>query len=76
MAQQTPAGTKQIRVAQYPQLRLIAWNFAADDVLNERDALAIYERNWRFVDVAQLTTDERQFIDYLRDAFGNGVLHV
>ncbi len=73
---QTQAATKQIRIAQYPQLRLIAWNLAADDTLSELEAFSVYERNWRFVDTAQLTIEERQFIDHLRKTLGNGVLHV
>ena len=45
----------QVRVENYAQLRDLCWNRPADTVLDGRDALAIYERNWRFVDRDALT---------------------
>jgi hypothetical protein len=66
----------QIHIAEYPQLRLIAWNRKDDDLIDEDEALALYERNWCYVDRAQLTDKEQQFIERLVIQYGNGVFHV
>jgi hypothetical protein len=36
----------QLRIAEYPPLRLIAWNRKDDDVIEEDEALALYERHF------------------------------
>jgi hypothetical protein len=36
----------QLRIAEYPQLKLIAWNRKDDDVIEEDEALALYERHF------------------------------
>ena len=64
----------EIHVALYPQLQRLCWNRPADAVLNGKDALALYERNWRFVDKAALTVDERALIDMLVQRYGSGTL--
>jgi hypothetical protein len=66
----------QLHIAEYPQLRLIAWNRQDDDFIEEGEALALYERNWRYVDQTQLSLKERQLIDRLVNQYGNGVFHV
>ncbi len=66
----------QIRIADYPQLQLIAWNRRPDATVGEREALALYEANWRFVDEATLLPQERKLIQHLAKAFGAGVLNV
>lgn len=63
-----------IRPADYPQLKLIAWNRREDDLIDGEEALALYERNWRFVDEAALLPKERDLIERLVREFGNGVL--
>jgi hypothetical protein len=68
--------TMQLHLAEYPQLRLIAWNRKDDDLIEEDEALALYERNWRYVDHAHITEKEQQLIDRLVAQYGNGVLHV
>lgn len=65
-----------IRIADYPQLKLIAWNRRADATLDEKEALALYERNWRHVDTDALEPKERTLIDRLAKTIGKGVLHV
>lgn len=62
----------EISVTHYPQLRQLCWNRPADAVLSGKDALALYERNWRFVDEAALTVDERNLIDRLVQQYGGG----
>ncbi|MBV6747217.1 hypothetical protein [Xanthomonas vasicola] len=66
----------QLRLADYPQLKLIAWNRRDNDLVEEEEALALYERNWRYVDEAHLLSKERQLIDQLVQKYGHGVLHV
>jgi hypothetical protein len=63
-----------IRFADYPQLRDIAWN-RADVFVSAREAFQLYERNWRFIDVARLDDGERALIDRLADEYGNGVIN-
>jgi hypothetical protein len=41
-----------------------------------RDALALYERNWRFVDERSLEPQERELIGRLAHAYGGGLLNV
>lgn len=65
-----------IRIADYPQLKLIAWNRRGDATLDENEALALYERNWRHVEVDALEPRERSLIDRLAKTIGKGVLHV
>lgn len=65
-----------IQVDRYPQLKGLCWNRASDTELDGEEALALYERNWRFVDVEALTSEERDLIEELVARYGNGVLHV
>ena len=65
-----------VRIANYPQLQHLTWNLPGVDTLSPRDALAIYERNWRHVDEAALDADERVLIDALRLAFSGDALGV
>lgn len=67
---------KLLRLAEYPQLRLISWNRGAEDLVREDEAFALYERNWRFVDDATLSDEERRLIARLTREYGHGVLHV
>jgi hypothetical protein len=62
-------------INQWPALRDLAWN-RADPWIPAEDALALYERNWRFVEPAQLTREEADLIDHLKHRFGGGVLNV
>ena len=62
-----------IRVADYPALADLAWNYARP-YIPARDAFGLYERGWRFVDVAALTGRERALIDRLAARFGGGVI--
>ena len=59
-----------VRLAEYPQLKQLAWQVQGLDELTPREALGIYERNWRHVDQAALLPSERELIDALRLAFG------
>src|ERR1044072_7236884 len=66
---------KAIEVAQYPQLHLLCWNRRAE-FMTPLEAWNLYERNWRFVEVARLTTEERSLIRRLGARFGGGHVDV
>lgn len=66
----------QVRLADYPQLRLLAWNRPGQEHIPERQALALYERNWDHVDRDRLSAQEKNLIQRLVEQYGNGVLHV
>lgn len=59
-----------IRLADYPQLKQLAWQVHGTDELTPGEALSIYERNWRHVDVQAMAPRERHLVDALRSAFG------
>lgn len=65
-----------IRVGDYPQLRLIAWQLGEDTEISEAEALGLYERNWRHVDQAALQRRECAFLQHLTDTWGHGWLLV
>lgn len=71
----TPAGAPVgwlpavVRIADYPELKRLAWNLQGTDTLSPRDALAIYQRNWRHVDEAALDAHERALVAALQQAF-------
>ena len=59
-----------IRLSDYPQLKQLAWQVHGTDTLKPTEALSIYERNWRHIDVAALEKREQQLIAALRTALG------
>lgn len=65
-----------IRLADYPALERLAWQLGGVDDLAPADALALYERNWRHVDVDALDDRERALIRRLAAALGGGRLLV
>lgn len=60
-----------IHLADYPQLKQLAWQVQGADELTPREALGIYERNWRHLDESALLPRERNLIDALRLALGS-----
>lgn len=71
-----PSAERTVAVSRYPQLRFICWQLGEDAELAEQEALSRYERDWRHVDTASLSDDERAFIDYLAQTYGAGKLLV
>ena len=61
-------------VDDYPALKLLCWNRRIR-YITRRDAFALYERNWRFVDPAGAPKRERMLIDDLAREFGNGLIN-
>lgn len=53
----------------YPGLASIAWQLDPKTPLLPREALSLYQRNWRHIDVAALGDDERGVIRALCLAF-------
>lgn len=65
-----------IVIRDYPELRQIAWNRDPMSVVTGKEALALYEANWRFVDQGRIKPFEQALIDRLVREYGNGVLNV
>jgi transcriptional regulator with XRE-family HTH domain len=59
-----------INLADYPQLKKLAWQVHGTDTLTPAEALSIYERNWRYLDEAALEPAEQQLIEALRLGLG------
>ena len=59
-----------IHLSDYPQLKQLAWQVHGIDELTPAEALSIYDRNWRHVDVQALEPRERQLVDALRIGLG------
>ena len=55
-----------VRLSDYPQLKQLAWQVHGVDELTPAEALSIYERNWRHIDVPALQPHEQQLVDALR----------
>lgn len=62
--------------ADFPELANLVWNRDPSRPIDGETALALYERNWRFVDAGALTERERALIDRLVAEHGKGVLLV
>lgn len=58
--------------AHYPELRLLAWNRDPERAIPAAEALALYEANWRHIDIERMTREEADFIDALVREHGNG----
>lgn len=59
--------------ADLPGLRGITWNRDPNRPIPPAEAFAIYERNWRHVDEATLSENERRLVAALTERFGRGV---
>ncbi len=62
--------------AHFPELARLAWNRDPSRPISGEEALGLYEANWRHVEVAALTAEERQLITLLAERFGGGHLLV
>ena len=67
---------EQIAVQYYPQLKALAWQLREDALISPRDALNMYERNWRLIDLEKMTTEEKKLIEQLKNEVGKGCLLV
>ena len=55
-----------VRLADYPQLRALAWQVHGTDTLTPAEALGIYERNARHLDMQAMSADEQALLQALR----------
>lgn len=62
-----------VALAAYPQLRALAWQVHGTDTLTPTEALDIYERNARHLDVSAMSADEQALLQALRLAFSHAV---
>ena len=66
-----------VRLADYPQLKALAWQVHGTDVITPSEALDIYERNARHLDEQAMSAQEQALVSALRTAFGrSGHVHV
>lgn len=65
-----------IVVKNFEQLQQLCWSRPGAETVTEAEALALYERNWAFVDKTRLSAAERALIEDLKTDFGHGVLLV
>ena len=62
-----------VSLSEYPQLRALAWQVHGTDTLTPTEALDIYERNARHLDVPAMSADEQALLQTLRIAFSHAV---
>lgn len=65
-----------IILADYPQLQTLVWNRPTTTELTAQEAFALYERNWRHVNVRALLPREKELIQHLTATIGGGVMMV
>ena len=65
-----------LRLADYPQLKRLAWQRAASARVSPQEALGLYERNWRHVDIDAMDPHERALVSALAQQWGGGRLLV
>jgi transcriptional regulator with XRE-family HTH domain len=65
-----------IRLADYPQLKSLAWQLSGVAELTPEEALGLYERNWRHVDMSVMDLRERTLVNALAKALAGGRLLV
>jgi hypothetical protein len=71
-----PAHKATIIPRDFPELRMLVWNRDDARPIAPDEALALYERNWRYVDAEHMTEREAKLVEYLVEEFGNGLLLV
>ena len=75
-AAEAPQLPARIRLADYPQLKQLAWQLHGVEDLSAQEALQLYERNWRHLDSKSLSAEERALIQALSHTLGGGRLLV
>lgn len=67
---------ERIQIQHYPQLREIAWHIKDGFELTPAEAFALYERNSRYLERAQMTADESGLLAALEQAAATGAYAV
>lgn len=65
-----------IALADYPQLKALAWQVQGAHQLTPVEANDIYERNTRHLDLASMSLEEQALRQALQEAFGKKAEHV
>lgn len=65
-----------VELAQYPQLRALAWQVHGADALSPEEAFGIYERNARHLDMEAMPAHEQELWQALQAAFSRGSVGV
>ncbi len=65
-----------ILLSDYPQLKQLAWQVQGTNELTPVEALSIYERNSRHMDMQALAPHERDLIEALQTGLGQRDAHV
>ncbi len=65
-----------IALADYPQLKALAWQVQGTDHLTPVEAFDIYERNARHMDMSSMGIHEQALWQALQQAFGKRATHV
>lgn len=65
-----------IALADYPQLKAVAWQVHGTDFLTPVEAFDIYERNARHLDWPSMSAQEQALWEALQQAFGKRASHV
>jgi transcriptional regulator with XRE-family HTH domain len=79
--QAAPSGAEpslpvRIHLSQYPELKRLAWQVHGSDELTPREALDIYERNQRHLDISAMPAHERNLLDALQQVLAGVKTHV
>lgn len=61
---------KKIKIASYGQLKKIAWQLKDTTELTAQEALDMYERNWRHIDLKKMDNKEKKLLELLLASFG------
>lgn len=61
-----------IALADYPQLKALAWQVHGVDTISPVEAFGIYERNARHLDMQAMTPEEQQLWKLLEQVFAQG----
>lgn len=61
---------KKIALADYKELKRLAWQLKGTKELTPEEALNLYERNWRHVDLKSMSSREKKLLDLLLSYFG------
>lgn len=63
-----------VDLQRWPVLRDLAWN-RTDRWIPADEALGLYERNWRFVELRRLDEEEAALVERLKALHGGGLLN-
>ncbi len=64
-----------IRLADYPELKLLAWHIPGARAVTPEEAFSLYTRNWRHTDRKYMHPHELALLDLLIATLGKGEFH-